>query len=108
MGASAGRTGAASKKESAVFTRATKRGTVKFTLRPAADTREVSVAGSFSQWKPLAMKRQGDGSFSLVTTLPGGPQEYRFIVDGNWTTDPDNASYVLNPYGSANSVAEAA
>lgn len=91
-----------------MFTRVTRRGTIRFSLRPTANAQEAFVAGSFSQWKPLAMKRQRDGSFSLTTAVPGGPQEYRFIVDGNWTTDPDNASYVLNPYGSANSVAEAA
>jgi 1,4-alpha-glucan branching enzyme len=68
----------------------------------------VLVAGSFSQWKPLPMKKQRDGGFAVTVPVPSGTHEYRFIVDGNWTTDPDNDSYVLNPYGSVNSVAQAA
>jgi len=91
-----------------MFTRGRKIGTIRFSFRPADGATEVSVAGSFSQWKPLAMKRQTDGSFALTTTVAAGTHEYRFVVDGNWTTDPDNATYVLNPYGSANSVAQAA
>ena len=91
-----------------MFAKGTKDGTIRFSLRIPGSANEVLVAGSFSQWKPLAMKRLKDGSFALTTSVPAGTHEYRFIVDGNWTTDPDNASYVLNPYGSANSVAEAA
>ena len=91
-----------------MLTKGTKDGTIRFSLRTPGGAKEVLVAGSFSQWKPLAMKRLKDGSFALTTSVPAGTHEYRFIVDGNWTTDPDNASYVLNPYGSANSVAEAA
>ena len=91
-----------------MFTKGQKSGTIRFTLQWPSGAREVSVAGSFSQWKPLSMRRQRDGSFTLTTAVPAGTHEYRFVVDGNWTTDPDNASYVLNPYGSANSVAQAA
>lgn len=91
-----------------MFTKGKRDGTIRFLLRPQGSAQEVRVAGSFSQWKPLAMKRQKDGGFALTTAVPAGTHEYRFVVDGNWTTDPDNASYVLNPYGSANSVAQAA
>ncbi len=91
-----------------MFAKGQKAGTIKFSLKPRGSAREVRIAGSFSQWKPLAMKRQRDGSFALTMTVPTGTHEYRFIVDGNWTTDPDNASYVLNPYGGANSGAQAA
>ena len=91
-----------------MFAKGHKDGTIRFSLRSPGNAQEVLVAGSFSQWQPLAMKRQRDGSFAVTTTVPAGVHEYRFIVDGNWTTDPDNASYVLNPYGSANSVAQAA
>jgi 1,4-alpha-glucan branching enzyme len=85
-----------------------KNGTTRFTLRPGGGASDVFVAGSFSQWTPLEMKKQKDGSFARTMTIPAGTHEYRFIVDGNWTTDPDNSTYVLNPYGSANSVAKAA
>ena len=91
-----------------MFTKGKKDGTTRFLLRPSGHAQEVLVAGSFSQWQPLAMKRQRDGRFALTVPVPAGTYEYRFIVDGTWTTDPDNASYVLNPYGGANSVAQAA
>ena len=91
-----------------MFTKGQKEGTIRFSLRSQGSAQKVLVAGSFSQWKPLTMRRQREGSFALTVTVPSGIHEYRFIVDGNWTTDPDNDTYVLNPYGSANSVAQAA
>jgi len=91
-----------------MFTKGQRSGTIRFSFRSPNDAQKVLVAGSFSQWKPLTMKRQKDGSFALTVTVPSGTHEYRFIVDGSWTTDPDNDSYVLNPYGSVNSVAQAA
>ena len=91
-----------------MFTQGKKNGTIRFSLQSPGNAQKVLVAGSFSQWKPLAMKRQKDGSFAVTVTVPAGTHEYRFVVDGNWVTDPDNASYVLNPYGTANSVAQAA
>ncbi len=91
-----------------MFAKGTKCGTVKFTLRSPGNPQKVFVAGTFSQWKPLAMKRQKDGTFTLAATVAVGTHEYRFIVDGNWTTDPDNAHCVLNPFGTVNSVVQAA
>jgi len=91
-----------------MFTKGKKNGTIRFSFRSPGSDQKVQVAGSFSQWQPLTMKRQKDGSFALTVTVPAGTHEYRFIVDGNWTTDPENDTYVLNPYGSANSVAQAA
>jgi 1,4-alpha-glucan branching enzyme len=91
-----------------MFTKGKKSGTIRFSFQSPGSAQKVLVAGSFSQWQPLAMKKQKDGSFALTVTVPAGTHEYRFIVDGNWTTDPENDTYVLNPYGSANSVAQAA
>lgn len=91
-----------------MFAKGTKDGTIRFSLRSPGNPQVVFVAGTFSQWKPLAMKRQKDGTFALATKVPAGAHEYRFIVDGNWTTDPDNENYVLSPYGTANSVVRAA
>jgi 1,4-alpha-glucan branching enzyme len=52
------------------------------------------------------MKKQPDGCFTLKMPLTAGRHEYKFIVDGNWMTDPDNSQWVPNPYGSLNSLAE--
>lgn len=91
-----------------MFTKGKKSGTIRFYFRSPGIAQKVLVAGTFSQWKPRAMKRQKDGRFALTVTAPAGTHEYRFIVDGDWTADPDNDSYVLNPCGSVNSVAQAA
>lgn len=91
-----------------MFTKGQKDGTIRFSLQSPVSAQRVLVAGSFSQWKPLAMKKHKEGRFALTVTVPSGTHEYRFIVDGDWTTDPDNDTYVPNPYGSVNSVAQAA
>jgi len=100
--------GATRRKDIGMFTKGRKTGTVRFSFQCTSGAEKVHLAGSFSQWKPLTMRRQKNGSFALTVAVPAGTLEYRFIVDGNWITDPDNDSYVPNPYGSVNSVAQAA
>jgi hypothetical protein len=36
--------------------------------------------------------------------LPAGRYEYRFVVDGNWISDPCAKESVQNTFGSTNSV----
>lgn len=84
-----------------------KKGTLKFSMKPANGAKEVAVAGDFTGWKPVQMKKQKDGSFSLMVALSEGAHEYKFIVDGQWVVDPDNNKWALNPYGTLNSVAQA-
>lgn len=91
-----------------MFVAGKKSGTIRFCYKSSTSANEVFVAGTFSQWKPLAMRKQKDGSFALTIAVPDGTCEYKFVVDGNWTTDPDNSCYVLNACGTANSVAQAA
>lgn len=84
-----------------------KKGTIKFALKPAGTPKQVSVAGDFSDWKPVAMKKQKDGSYSVTVAVPPGGHEYKFVIDGQWIVDPDNSRWALNPYGTLNSVAQA-
>lgn len=91
-----------------MYTNGKRPGTVAFTLRSPDTADEVLIAGSFNQWQPVPMRRRADGSFALTLRLPRGTHEYKFVVDGQWITDPDNDWYATNPYGTANSVAEAA
>jgi 1,4-alpha-glucan branching enzyme len=76
-----------------------------FWLKPGARAKRVELAGSFSAWQPTAMRRQRDGCFTTVVPLRHGTYEYKFIVDGDWCTDPDNPLAVPNPYGTENSLA---
>jgi 1,4-alpha-glucan branching enzyme len=91
-----------------MFVKGKKSGTITFSFLAQGNVRDVQVAGSFTRWQPVAMKRCKDGHFSATVSVPAGSHEYKFVVDGNWMTDPDNATYVLNPYGTANSIAQAA
>jgi len=72
--------------------------------RPEAS--DVSVAGSFNNWQPQAtpMVPLGDGKWTKELTLPAGRYEYRFVVDGEWCSDPNARENVPNPFGSMNSV----
>ena len=66
-------------------------GGVRFSyFAPAA--REVTLAGSFNDWNATATKmvREEDGTWSTVLRLPKGTHEYKFVVDGQWVTDPEN------------------
>ena len=82
-----------------------KKGQVKFSVKPSNGAKEVALAADFTEWKPSPMKKQKDGSFSVVATVPAGTHEYKYIVDGQWVVDPDNNKWALNPYGTLNSVA---
>jgi 5'-AMP-activated protein kinase regulatory beta subunit len=87
-----------------MFAKGTKKDTVKFTAKVAAQTKSAALAGDFNGWKPVAMKRGKDGAFSVTVAVPKGRHEYKFILDGDWVHDPDVAEVVTNRYGTFNSV----
>lgn len=68
--------------------------------------RAVRVTGSFTDWtaegEPLAP--QGDGVWEAVLPVASGRYEYRYIVDGDWRPDPQNAEAVPNDFGGVNSL----
>ncbi|MFH1733505.1 MAG: hypothetical protein ABIE92_02245, partial [bacterium] len=45
-----------------------------------------------------------DGSWWKIMALEPGHYQYRFVVDGMWTHDPENPATVTNNYGEPNSV----
>ena len=71
---------------------------------PQAQT--VSLAGSFNNWDATKtpMRKGGSGTWIARVFLPPGRHEYRFVVDGNWISDPNAKESVANPHGEANSV----
>ena len=67
--------------------------------------KSVAVTGSFSDWRPKAMKDQnGDGIYRCRLLLVPGVYQYKFVADGQWRTDSLNPDFVPNEYGSLNSV----
>ena len=82
---------------------ATKR--VAFTITAAADV-PVFLAGTFNDWDAESIRLEGkDGVYAVELDLAPGSYEYKFIVNGFWTMDPDPArDWVPNGLGTLNSV----
>ena len=73
------------------------------------DACEVFLCGDFNQWarESLRMIRNdGAGRWEKRLTLLPGRYEYKFVVDGQWISDPQAPAEVPNPHGSFNSVVE--
>jgi len=78
---------------------------VELTLhRPQAQS--VAVAGTFNDWDAnrTPMSQSPGGIWKASVWLPAGRYEYRFIVDGQWISDPGARECVQNTFGSTNSV----
>jgi hypothetical protein len=50
------------------------------------------------------MRKDGNGEWTVSVTLPPGRYEYRFVVDGQWLSDPSAKESVHNTFGGTNSV----
>jgi hypothetical protein len=68
--------------------------------------RNVCVAGTFNDWKPMQtpLRQNGVGEWEVDLSLAPGDYEYRFVVDGEWTDDPLSCHQVANPFGGVNAV----
>lgn len=67
----------------------------------------VFLAGSFNNWhtKSRFMKDiHDDGNFQCVLLLKPGQYEYKFVINNNWTVDPNNQKFLLNHVGTLNSL----
>ncbi len=85
----------------------TNEGVLFATQAPGATN--VAIAGDFNNWQPEAtlMERNGDGnSFVALLPLPPGRYRYRYVIDGQWKSDPHNEYVESNPFGELNSVVE--
>ena len=81
-----------------------KKGTIRFTLSGFEAARNASLAGDFTGWKPVRMRKQ-KGSFALTASVKPGRHQYKFLVDGQWVADPDGDSWAVSPIGTVNSLA---
>lgn len=83
------------------------RSEVTFIYRPGSgECRKVELAGSFNEWRPgvCRMTRQKDGSFRKRLQLAPGEHRYKFLVDGEWVSDPEAERLIPNPFGSLDSL----
>ena len=72
----------------------------------APDARKVLLTGDFNSWDTngITLKKSKNGIWKTDLDLMPGTYEYKFIVDGEWMTDPSNTNAITNTYGSQNSV----
>lgn len=74
----------------------------------APGAKEVHLVGDFNGWKlgsDSSMKPE-NGTWTKNIALDPGKYNYRFVVDGKWTEDPNNPLKAQNPFGQLNSLIE--
>ena len=79
---------------------------VSFTVH-ADKNKAVYVAGEFNGWDPTAKKmayKARKGVYVATLNLKPGTYQYKFVIDGVWCADPQNAEAVANDQGTFNSV----
>ena len=79
---------------------------VTFTVH-ADKGKAVYLAGVFNQWSLTAKKmayKAKSGIYTATVKLAPGSYEYKFVIDGTWCADPENANAVPNDQGTFNSV----
>jgi hypothetical protein len=69
----------------------------------------VYLTGDFVQWAAqppgaVAFTLGTDGAWTVTYPFDQGTYQYKFIVDGNWITDPTNPMTVDDGMGHTNSV----
>ena len=79
---------------------------VTFTVH-ADKGKAVYLAGVFNEWSLTAKKmayKARSGVYAATVKLAPGTYEYKFVIDGTWCADPENANSVPNDQGTFNSV----
>ena len=71
----------------------------------APEAQSVLLAGSFNNWDPkrTPLRQEGNG-WKTTLWLGAGRHEYRFVVDGQWVSDPNARETISNGFGEFNSV----
>ncbi len=76
---------------------------------PAGPDVEVCVAADINGWSPKAhrMRYNADlAAHEICIPFPRGRHPYRFVVNGQWITDPHNPRTAPNPFGQLDSIVE--
>ena len=76
----------------------------------AANAMSVQLVGDFTQWQenPISLRKDAGGIWRASVELPPGTHHYRFLVDGEWTDDPDCTLRSPNPFGGQNMMRQVA
>ncbi|MBK7187384.1 MAG: hypothetical protein IPH86_01470 [bacterium] len=81
---------------------------VEFAFTPViSGVTNVFLAGTFNDWndsKTPMLDADKDGTYTVTLLLAQGTYQYKFVVDGNWKQDPNNAEATDDGFGGKNSV----
>lgn len=80
-------------------------GNTTFRLKGYPDAKIVALAGTFNNWNQsqTLCAREG-GEWLCRVDLKPGKYTYKFVIDGNWITDPANPASENDGQGNTNSV----
>lgn len=58
----------------------------------APDAKSVYLAGTFNDWSESGtpLKKNRNGNWSTILSLPPGRYEYKFLIDGRWCCSSDS------------------
>ncbi len=75
-----------------------------FRLKGYTNAHKVVVTGNFCDWNPRGIKmNKTDSGWSLPIFLRDGTYSYKFLVDNQWMTDPENKTVRNDGNGNLNS-----
>ena len=83
------------------------RGHLKDFVFKTQGAHEVHLVGDFNRWgvsKDSLLWQTEEGVWQKRIYLGPGKYHYKFVVDGQWVTDPENGQIESNPYGGMDSV----
>lgn len=81
------------------------KGNVEFKLKGRSNAKQVILSGSFNDWNEQSIKMMKVGDeWKIRLKMSPGIYEYKFIVDGEWMTDPANPYSVQNQHYTFNSI----
>lgn len=86
------------------MTKSKKRVTFEVKAEPGS---EVYVAGDFNNWEPTKKLKDKNMNGTFQGTLLLDRQqnyEYKFVINGKWSVDPNCEEWIPNNFGSLNSV----
>ena len=76
-----------------------------FLLKGFTNAKDVFLAGDFNDWDPKAYRMKKEGNqWIFPVHLSVGKHLYKFVVDGQWITDPGNKLWEQNEYSTGNSI----
>lgn len=79
---------------------------VKFMVN-APNAKDIYIVGDFNHWKisdENKLSRISDGKWEKKIGLQPGRYKYKFVIDGEWILDAENAEREANAFGTFDSV----